>query len=474
MQTRREQNPPYGWQVVQLGPVLLDNPGGVNPDTSPVFERGGGLHRLSVQITVTAVAGVAGDRFGLFIEGSNTGDTSNPLEWIRLSSLNLSEVFDAGDPAVLGSVRVIGGDFVVNQFQGEGQVSIGRWHFLRLRTEIVSGTPTFTLDVRAVAIAGDGERMDRNVTVRKFGGNISLIYFSDSFLRPAGTRYMSSQAFAVDIVPAAGDGWHVQIQGALDQSAVDAGEWHDLDFSGPLPGTGALVVTGDSYFFEQDQIQLIDMGPFNYFRFVVTSAGVFDSASAFQILFSSVVDDDDWLDADIGLTKLNEGLREVLCQVVFGLPPYGAPVAPSPAGPPVGTLSIPYQVCDTNGRPLLGARNILFTLSDIKGAGRLSPHPTATFEGVDNAGVMGQGRVVPPGLLLPPGGFGTFMYVRTGDLGSGAVEVFAPALTPDVWLGADNQVPPLPRSAFTAVAPNVVEIAPGQVVIASMFVNPLF
>ena len=164
MQSRLlEQIPRFGWSRKTLIDDFDIGDGGADPTETPRVERPAGMFQAAVQLFIAGGGSAGTGTIGAILEGSNSGDETNAAEWFQIGSLNISNAFIAAagtDEQRLMGNTVSSQTFIVG---GSGNVNLGRYRFLRVRQEILTGAPTFTMTVRVTGIAGDGEafRKDR-------------------------------------------------------------------------------------------------------------------------------------------------------------------------------------------------------------------------------------------------------------------------------------------------------------------------
>lgn len=452
-----EQIPRYGWNRLDLGPVVLDP---FNVTMTNVVERKGGLFRASIYAFVALGAATGTGRFSIALEGSQFGDTTNPDEWEIIAELSSEDLFVAPSPAIIPQQRLLGATLgpLGGGFRGEGQVSVLRYKFIRIRTFIVdedAGDPVdYSVQVRLTGIYGDGESMERVTTLTKPAeAVVSPLPIGAAFKRPEGTRYMTAQCKVLDMIlsPLGSDGYVLILQGAVSEKAKDAGNWITIDIT-PVK---ALVAIDDAEVFKQGQIALIDMGPFEYFRFAALLAvgappNLSGPLSSFTIQAIATFDDNDWLDGDIGISRLNESLQETFCQVEFGTPQ--AQVG--------DTIDVTIQILDINTRPLNATRMIGIVVSDgIAGVsgGQLDPSATATITAIsEDQGLPGSASFV-----FPSAGGASEVIVKLDSAGTATLTIDDGGVAGDYTIEAFNYVPDIGGS------PPDEQFQPGQVLIAT-------
>ena len=146
MQSRLlEQIPRFGWDKKTLiDDIVIGDAGGANPVATDPVRRPPGLFQAAVQLIVPAGSSGGVGEFGAVLEGSNTGDGSNDLEWFPIASLDISNLFQAPDASeqfkLMGAALPFGTGISYNG--SSGNISIGRFGYFRVRSEVRIGTVT--------------------------------------------------------------------------------------------------------------------------------------------------------------------------------------------------------------------------------------------------------------------------------------------------------------------------------------------
>jgi hypothetical protein len=167
---------------------------------------------------------------------------------------------------------------------------------------------------------------------------------------------MTCQVVAENIVLDDLSGYNVILEGALEEE----GPYFALSIT--VAVTGLLKATGDTHFFLQSSSgsDLIDMDPFNWFRYRIQSRGAAmpGNGDLYTLTFLTEFDSRDVLSKSISQSDLQPDLAKMFYRVVFGEPT-------QPGGP--GTM----------------------TLSDELGPdGIVSPSSTAVFTGLGPVNVF--------------------------------------------------------------------------------------
>lgn len=446
MQSRlTEQIPRYGWSPM----TLFDNVSvsDVDLDTDPV-RRPAGLTRVSVRIrTFIGDVGGAGE-FTFILEGSNSGDGSNPDDWYELSRLDRTDVFEA--PQVATSViKIMGASdpgietppaLFIN-LQGTGDVDVGRYQYLRLRAEVVSGAPTFIATVKVVGTAGDAERFARQISSVSVSGDPNEIV-SDYIERPAGTRWLSASTLLNDVIldPPVASGFYTVIEAAIDESDAQSGFF--LPFLPQADAGVALTAAGDSVSYQFQGVPSVDMGAYNFFRVRVYNfpASPPTDLSSYRMTTTLSFDDNDWLQGDIGFTELSAEARETFLSVRWG----------EPEAQVGNTRDITGVFLDAAGGPLatanilaggISARGVL-VLSETPEGAQYSLHPTATATGAEIEASLSPGNIYP--------------IEATAD-GSFTVTIDSNGVPDTVYASVISYVPVSPRR-FVVVQSDIAEV----------------
>ncbi len=370
-----------------------------------------------------------------------TGDVVEALlEWTELGRTNLNELFDAD--SAFTETRTLGlseGLTTGAGFIGSGVVPCGRWSKLRVRSFVQIDSPSFTISVRLTAIAGNGEAREEVLTLTRASGDV-VEPVSSAMLRPEGTRFLSAQLIVDEMinVPDApdteADGFSFQLQAALDQAAVDAGEFETLD------ELGVLQVKGETRFFANGQVRLIDLGSFNFFRVLglKVTAGTTPSSdlSSYTVRALLNFDDNDWLDGARGIGFMPEQLQEVFVQQHY--------FVPQSAG---GTLwDIRIQVCNINLQPLRNTRPIGLLLSDSLVGGAQDLTAGASIDSASKGTILF--------------GAGTnYAVIQTDVDGEAIIRLDTGGADPTFLVGW-NLIPNVPEL-------NISDFGPGQVLIST-------
>ncbi len=439
----RDHRPQYGWDRVTLLPSeSLGEPGGVLPSTSTVVERPNGLYRVTVAGRCAGGDSSGTGRFGYVIEGSNTGGAAD-AEWVVLGQVNLAETYVAG--AVDLQVRVLGfanGSSALG-FNGEAQVNVDRWRFLRIRTFVSfedGGDPvSFEISFRVTGIAADGQSTLNTSTLTRTSGDASEPV-SDAILKPEGVRYVSIQAIVDDMIldPAPSDGFDLILQAAVNQSAVNNDQWVTFDILGN--GTAGFTAAGDSGHFSNGQTRLIDLNGFQYFRFTAqkNTTGPNPTStdlSSYTIRCIACYDDADWIDGEQGIPLLHENLRKM-----FGIVVFDPVVGPAP------NVNIRMQLCDVNQQPILAARRVALLLADSQNGFTNDLNALATFTSVTAPAVLEYGAGSNVAVIL------------TDDDGTATIQINLNAADP-CFLYAWNEWIPF--------APSDSNFGPGMIVVST-------
>lgn len=460
-----EEIPRFGWQQVELADLVLTF---ASPD-SPVFERPPGLYRATLLATAPQLSTSGTGTYSIALEGSNTGDPTNDNEWNLIATLAGSNEFFA--PIGIAVERRLFGAVVPRvmigvdpePIRGEGLIPIGRYRYLRIRTFVTSGTVTnYRLNVNFTGIAGDAEKMIRQVTVNKISGDPVgptppiFLDTSDEIQRPAGTRYMTVQALVDSLVlsPVPSEGFELTLEGSIVREP-EADDWLVMDIipSDKLFDVDVPPGPAQAYFFTQGQTDIIDMGPFQVFRVRLLAAPadvdpVVDEFSSILSTITFTFDDVDWLSGDIGLTALAESLQETFV--------IGSWYDQSEAA---GTVTIRFQILDMNDNPLRGQRVIGIVVTDTVWGSTGVPSATATFDTIADVETPPAGA---PGAAVLFGTFpGPILVIRTDQSGQAELTMTSAASPDTVYVSAFNVIPDPQR------AEDGQEFSPGQVVIAS-------
>lgn len=370
--------PRYGWDARSLyNEALITDPGGSADLILDSVERLPGLFEVAVFAVMDNVG--SSGTVNLILEGSNTGDDANPNEWFRISSLGDDEYFDVSNP--VPQVRVLG---LLPLQGGNGQISVGRFAFLRVRAEIVSGTPTFEINVTMTGIAGDGEKIVRDVIAQSASGDTNVV--ETAFIpRPAGTRWITITSIldAVVLDPPAATGFNVQIRAALSEEAIAAGitALFAQGSSDPLAAVGEATLLDSGL-----SIPSLDMGPYQFFQVRITndSGTPPTDLSSYTIRTTFTFDDNDWLNGEQGLTNLSTLIQRRRLIAVWE--------NNSLSGPFAAPLTLEGQFLDENAQPFQSSpfapRRAIVVVSETQRGKELTLHPSATADG---SAASGQG-----------------------------------------------------------------------------------
>jgi hypothetical protein len=333
---------------------------------------------------------------------------------------------------------------------------------ITIRWEQSSDPVTYNMNVRFVGHSGDGEKMTRDYDLVKLGGASIPAegIVGESFRRPAGTRYMTVQALAEDVVlsPPASDGFQVSIEGVVSDRALNRGEWITVDES---PSDEPLNADGEARFFEQGQAGVIDMGPFEHFRPVVRfeqagPLGPSDDLTSGTVRFVFAFDDNDWLDGDIGISRLTETIRETFLQVAFS----------NEQGASPGPKTLIVQVKDMNGQPLNGQRIIGLVISDNRYDGLLAPSASANMSLFTDV-VPISPTDLPVQVLYPSVGPPSPVIIVQTDISGQAWFTITGNPAQTYHLTAFNVIPDAELPSGSPLVGPGQEFGPGQVVISS-------
>lgn len=444
------QIPRYGWELVTLYDAVqltdLDLEG-------EAVRRPPGLSRASVIATVDlADVGGAGE-YEVILEGSNTGGAAAG-EWYALAQLGAGTYFIAPQVAAQ-EVRILGGTppqvdtpagLGITIF-GNGDVSVGRYQYLRVRARVIMGTPTFTISVDMNGTAGDAERFARVLTATSASGESNEV-ITGYIQRPPGTRWMTATSIASAIIvsPALADGFWSVIEGAIDEADALAGNFVAL-----YPASSAdavFVAVGDSTSYQINNVPANDMGAYNFFRVHIYNFPAVppDNLSSYTIETTLAFDDNDWLQGDIGFADLASQVREVFVSAIFGDP---EAQGTGGAGPNQRILS--GQLVDGNGNPISASAFLgqttaqaVLVVSDRDGGAQFSLHPTATATGAD----IVTGPTLSPATMYP---------IRANNRGTFSIIVDSNGVPTTAYVSCISYVPKPPRK-FVVVSSEVVEV----------------
>ncbi len=364
----RDLRPQYGWNpYVFTDNNTLGEPGGLLPSETEAYVRPNGMYRVTVAGRVEAGAGGGAGTYGFVLEGSNTGGAAAD-EWIVLAETNLAEIYEAPKASLQTRVLAFANGKSSGQgFNGEATVPCDRWRYLRVRTFVSTGVPTFEIDIRMTGIAADGERNDLDLSLVRVSGDTDEPVTS-VIQRPSGVRYLSAQAYvdAMIISPAPpAASFTLILETAQDQDAVDNDRWV------PFDQLGEFDAVGDTGFFQNGQARLIDLSGWMFFRFrgEKTSGKLPDDISSYTISCLSTFDDADWIDGEQGIPLLHESIRKTFVMLAFD-------PAIDLGG---GNWSVRLQLCDMNQTPIREVREVGILLAASEDGFSDDLSATATF-----------------------------------------------------------------------------------------------
>jgi len=165
MQSRLlEQIPRFGWNKKTLiDDVAIGDGGGADPLTTDPVERPPGMFQAAVQLSIVGGSSSGVGEIGVVLEGSNSGDGTNDLEWFPIASLAIDSLFTV--PDANDQFRLMGS--IPSGYQGtSGNINLGRFAYVRLRAEAHIATitvlsapttaPTATLTIEGVVLTPAG------------------------------------------------------------------------------------------------------------------------------------------------------------------------------------------------------------------------------------------------------------------------------------------------------------------------------
>jgi|GEM_PF-4865323 len=435
----RSHRPQYGWdRVTLLQGESLGEPGGVLPTTSTVVERPNGVYRVTVAGRCDVGDSSGTGQFGYALEGSNTGGVAD-AEWVNLGETNLAESYVAGLGTLQGRVLGFANDNVAGEgFNGEAQISVDRWKYLRIRTfvsfEDAGDLVTFEITFRMTAIGADGQATLTTDTLVRTSGDATEPD-SEPIKKPAGVRFISAQAIvdAMILDPDPSDGFEILLQVAQTKVAVDNDQWIDFDILGPF------IAAGEAGTFANGQTRLIDLGAFQFYRFKgrkITDGGASTDVSSYTIRCISTYDDADWIDGDQGIPKLHENLRKTFVVIVFD--PVDVTAAPN--------VEIRMQICDMNQMPIRARRKVGLLLAATEDGFTDDLSPTGTFTSVSAPATLAYGAG------------NNVAVVETDVDGTATIQIDVNA-EPNCFIAAWNQ--------WVPNNPSLETFGPGQIVIAT-------
>lgn len=435
----RDHRPQYGWdRVTFFNSETLGEPGGALPSESQIVERPNGLYRVTVAGRVEGGDSSGAGTFGYYLEGSNTGGSASD-EWFVIAETSLAELFQASDPVTKAKVLGFTGGFVLGEgFNGEAQVPVDRWRYLRIRTfvesEAVPGDVSFTMTMRMSGIAADGQLTQNTSSLVRTSGDTTEPS-STPIKKPEGVRYVSIQlivdSMILDIPAGPGVGFKFILQVAQNQNAVNNDRWLNFDELGPFD------TAGENGFFANGQTRLIDLNGFQHYRFIAEKGSVPPGdISSFTVRCISVFDDADWIDGEQGIVLLNENIRKTFVQLVF------SPFV-SLGG---NNVEIKMQICDMNQIPIRAVRRMGLLLSNSENGFADDLNGIATFTSVTAPAVLDYGAG------------GNIGVVRTEEDGTATIQIDTGGAV-SLYIAAWNGwLPNVPAYSF---------FGPGQIVIAT-------
>lgn len=364
--------------------------------TSAAVLRPAGLQNAVVWGESSAVAG---GEVSLIIEASNDGAT-----WVLLSETSPTQLFS--------------GPFqrqILNE-AASGLVDLEHWRWIRIRTAVASGAPTWTIRVLVSGIARDCEKFLRGSRSDEiFGPRLGLtpaVAFSDKFTRPAGTLFANCQVEATGVVLDGLTRFDAELQGSPDggTSYVTLGTVQITS-----NGVQTMTIDSDRFF---------TLGAYYDLRFSVRDVGGAGANTAYdRIQFYLTLDSCDWVVDDDGAGPGGGGLGDAFISVDFGAP--GAEVG--------DTRTLAGQIYDSSGSPLAAAKKIELIVYDSTQSGDLDLASNATFSAVNTGSAVD--------------GVGTNRVVLTADA-SGAFEVDVNDVAVEtVFVSAVNARGPVPLSS---------------------------
>jgi hypothetical protein len=430
MQPRWEQIPPFGWNPTSLTTLTrLTGPNTANiADGSLItssFMRPAGVDSISVYLNVLVSdwAGGAGS-VNVIVEGSNdnvqtvTAATKDINDhWTQITVLDGDEWFQdvgaglisntvAGGPTE-AAIRLmethiypynIASQPIEGRFDGDPDIDVGRFRYLRLRAVREIGANTFQMSITVRGTAQDSQRMDRTEALSG-SATAGATTWGTTWKRAAGTRYMAVQVRATHIFMDGGgggpfDGYKATLHASMDGSApwLSIGEYN-------FHTDGTPPASRYSGFLMQTSRVVIDMEPFQYFRAAVYDASGGAGNQAFNITFYTTIDTNDITDAKIGISDLNDQLCATFYRVNF------EEFIDAGGG---GGGTITGQLFDLSGSPLRQSHSVRLVVSDDAHAGVLSPSVTTQITAV-NTGTLFFPAAIAPGL--------TQIIITTNDAG---------------------------------------------------------
>lgn len=328
--------------------------------TGTAFQRQASLYEATVYVSCTAYAG--GGSASVVLEGSNDG-----VNWFTLSSLPASQYFTGT------GTRTLGG--------GNDEVSLERWNYLRVRSLVTAGNPTFTMAYTFAGISGDSEKFLWSGTMAWAGTAVS----GSSTIRPSGTRYAQVQLTATGVVLGAASSYGVELQGSVDGGTT----WVNI-------ATYLITANAQVAMTSNEGNALIDLGPYSRFRMYVHEIG--GAGTSATIAWYLTLDSQDWLFLSLppGGSVLPT-LSDALLQVVSG--PAGAEA--------LDTIVVPVQVYDASGNPVTRAVLLQAIVYDTSNAGVTDLSTNATITAVGSGTLVSGGTTNRVSFLTSASGYAT-------------------------------------------------------------------
>jgi hypothetical protein len=473
MQPRWEQIPPFGWNPTTLlslsGVSRISTVNIVDGSLiSASFMRPAGVDSISVylNILVSDWAGGAGS-VSVIVEGSNdnvqtiTAATKDINDhWTEIAILDADEWFlDTG--AGLISNNIPGGadeaairlmeahilpfnlltQPVPGRFEGESDIDIGRFRYLRVRAARETGANTFLMTVMVRATAQDSQRHDKTEAlsgVRTAGATT----WGTTWKRAAGTRYMACQVVASRIFVDGGLGAYIAV---LHASMDGNAPWFSLGAYN-FTTDGIPPATNYSDFLTQAGRIIVDMEPFQYFRTAVYDWTLGGGNQYFNITFYTACDTNDITEGKIAISDLNDQTCLTFYRVNFEA------FIDAGAG---GGGTIQGQIFDLGGRPIRDNRAVCLVISDD------------AFGGVRLPSVLAQIAAVTTGTLIYPAAIVaglTEIVVVTDANGMFNIQLTPTGAVPaTTYINAESYTSPQIDFDPTGVGPVLPAANPGSV-----------